>query len=218
MTGPIELAKDVWWVGATLADDSFQCHAYYLHNGDQSVLIDAGSALTLNETLSKVAAIAPLDSIAYLLCHHSDPDIAAGLPVLGEVLKRSDVRVITEWRAQALLQHYGHRFGYYLIEESGWRLPLNDEAVLEFQLPTCIFRAPSYRGSHQPQRSFHPISSEDLFPIQRCSNPMTSTTSSRVRARSISTTCRVKPCSGPVSTAFSIAGPIFVVSRPNTDT
>ena len=134
MTGPIELAKDVWWVGATLADDSFQCHAYFLHNGDQSVLIDAGSALTLNETLSKVAAIAPLDSIAYLLCHHSDPDIAAGLPVLGEVLKRSDVRVITEWRAQALLQHYGHRFGYYLIEENGWRLPLNDEAVLEFQL------------------------------------------------------------------------------------
>ena len=131
---PVQIAENAWWVGTVLPDDSFQCHAYYLENGDEGVLLDPGSPLTIEATLDKVAQITDLDSIRYLVCHHPDPDIAACLPYLSDRLGRDDVVVVTEWRAQALLKHYGHRFGYYLVEEHDWRIPLGPDRSLEFQL------------------------------------------------------------------------------------
>ena len=45
----IELAPRIWWVGALLPGDLFQCHVYLVEQGDQSVLIDPGSALTASD-------------------------------------------------------------------------------------------------------------------------------------------------------------------------
>ncbi|MEB3263971.1 MAG: hypothetical protein VKJ66_06335, partial [Synechococcus sp.] len=78
---PIELAPDVWWVGRRLPDDRFQCHAYYLRQGEQGVLIDPGSPLTIETTLAKVARIDALEAIRYLVCHHSDPDSPPACPI-----------------------------------------------------------------------------------------------------------------------------------------
>ncbi|MDD2858841.1 MAG: diguanylate cyclase, partial [Candidatus Nanopelagicales bacterium] len=133
-TSPIAIAPGVWWVGATLPNDSFQCHAYFIDNGDSSVLIDPGSMLTIESTLAKVEQVASLDSIRYLVCHHPDPDIAASLAYLSARLARPDVQVVTEWRAKALLKHYGHRFGYLLVEEHDWVIELAPDRRLEFQL------------------------------------------------------------------------------------
>jgi diguanylate cyclase (GGDEF)-like protein len=132
--GPVRVGDDVWWVGMRLTNDQFQCHAYFIENGDRSVLLDPGSPLTIAATLEKVAQVADLDSIRYLVCHHPDPDIAASLRDLSDLLAREDVEVVTEWRAQALLKHYRHRFGYYRVEEHGWRVPLGLGRDLEFQL------------------------------------------------------------------------------------
>jgi diguanylate cyclase (GGDEF)-like protein len=131
---PVQLADGVWWVGTRLPNDRFQCHAYLIENGVDSVLLDPGSPLTIASTLDKVRQIMPLDSIGYLVCHHPDPDIAACLRDLSTVLDRDDVQVVTEWRAQALLKHYGHRFDYYRVEEHDWTLPLSESRALEFQL------------------------------------------------------------------------------------
>jgi two-component system cell cycle response regulator len=132
--GPVQIGEGTWWVGTRLENDQFQCHAYFIDNGPDSILLDPGSPLTIRATLDKVAAVADLDSIRYLVCHHPDPDIAASLPYLSERLTRADVAVVTEWRAQALLKHYGHRFDYYLVEEHDWRVPLGTGRDLEFQL------------------------------------------------------------------------------------
>jgi two-component system cell cycle response regulator len=131
---PVRIGEGVWWVGARLENDQFQCHAYFIDNGDRSVLLDPGSPLTIGSTMGKVAQVADVDSIRYLVCHHPDPDIAASLRDLSALLTREDVEVVTEWRAQALLKHYGHRFGYYRVEEQGWRVPLAPGRDLEFQL------------------------------------------------------------------------------------
>lgn len=131
---PVQVAESVWWVGVRLPGDQFQCHAYFVDNGDASVLVDPGSPLTIEETLERVSGISSVDSIKYLVCHHADPDIAASLPYLSTRLRRDDVEVVTEWRAAALLKHYGHRFPYYLVEKHDWMLPLAAARRLEFQL------------------------------------------------------------------------------------
>lgn len=131
---PIEIAPGVWWVGVRLVKDHFQCHTYFITNGSDGVLIDPGSPLTIEGTLAKLRTITDLGAIRWLVCHHSDPDICAALPRLGDVLTHPDVHVVTEWRANALIRHYGHRFSTYLVEQHHWCLPLQGDRRLEFQL------------------------------------------------------------------------------------
>ena len=131
---PIQIGEKVWWVGARLIDDTFQCHAYFIDNGDNSVLIDPGSYLTIDSTIEKIRQISTLNSIKYLVCHHPDPDVAASLPYLSEKLTREDILVVTEWRAKALLKHYDHRFEYYLVEENNWAVQLGPDRTLQFLL------------------------------------------------------------------------------------
>ncbi len=157
---PVEIAPGVWWVGIRLPDDTFQCHAYLIENGQDSVLLDPGSPLTIVETLEKVDAVCGVDAVRYLVCHHPDPDIAASLPYLSERLTRDDVEVVTEWRAKALLKHYGHRFDYYLVDEHGWNLPLGPDRALEFQL-TPYLHFPGAMVSYDTRT--RTLFSSDLF-------------------------------------------------------
>jgi glyoxylase-like metal-dependent hydrolase (beta-lactamase superfamily II) len=131
---PIDLGHGVWWVGMRLPNDRFQSHAYYLHHPAGGVLFDPGSPVTIEATMAKVARIADPQSIRWLVCHHPDPDIASALPWLSEVLQSDQVKVVTEWRAAALIKFYGFRFDTWLVEEHGWQLPLAEDRVVEFQL------------------------------------------------------------------------------------
>ncbi|MBF0541386.1 MAG: diguanylate cyclase [Nitrospirae bacterium] len=119
---PVQLAERIWWVGAYLKDDSFQCHPYLIENGDQSILIDPGSNITIKETLRKIEKIIPFKNIRYFICHHQDPDITASLCLIDSMIERKDAMVITHWRAEALLKHYGLKTPFYRIEEHNWKL------------------------------------------------------------------------------------------------
>ena len=161
MTGdPVEVAPDVWWVGRRLPDDAFQCHTYLIKAGSDSVLVDPGSLLTIDETLSMVAQLADPATIKYLICHHPDPDIAASLGPLSAALPRSDIVVVTEWRARALLKHYGHRFDYWLIEDHDFRLPLSARGDLEFQLTPYLHFPGAFTTFDVASRT---LFSSDLF-------------------------------------------------------
>ena len=46
LTKPVEIAENVFWVGAYIKDDIFQCHPYLIRDGKESVLIDPGSLIT----------------------------------------------------------------------------------------------------------------------------------------------------------------------------
>ncbi len=127
----IEIAERTWWVGHVIPQDRFQCHVYLLEQGDQSVLFDPGSRLTFAHTLRKIEEVVPLNSIRYYVCHHQDPDIAAALPLIDELNTRSDAAVVTHWRTQALLKHYGLKLPFWLIDEHDWTLELDDR-TLEF--------------------------------------------------------------------------------------
>ncbi len=131
---PIEVADRVWWVGSVRPDETFQCHSYLIEAGDNSVLIDPGSVLTIEETLRRAARVVPLSSIRWLVCHHPDPDIASGLPMVRRALPGDDVRVVTEWRAETFLRYYDAGIPFYRVEEHEWELPLSDDQRLRFVL------------------------------------------------------------------------------------
>ncbi|WP_254962861.1 MULTISPECIES: diguanylate cyclase [unclassified Cyanobium] len=147
-------------MGVRLDKDHFQCHTYFLANGSEGVLIDPGSPLTIEGTLAKLRTITDFGAIRWLVCHHSDPDICAALPRLGEVLTHPEIQVVTEWRANALIRHYGHRFSTYLVEQHDWCLPLLGGRRLEFQL-TPYLHFPGAMVSYDSLS--HTLFSSDLF-------------------------------------------------------
>jgi diguanylate cyclase (GGDEF)-like protein len=134
----IQLAPRIWWVGHQQVDDPFQCHAYLIEQGDQSVLIDPGGARTFSHTLRKIEEIIPFSSIKYFLCQHQDPDITASLPAI-EKICRPDAEVVTHWRVQMLIKHYGVDLKVHLIEEGAWELKLQDRTLRFIFTPYAHF-------------------------------------------------------------------------------
>ncbi|MBB1073048.1 diguanylate cyclase [Rhodoferax sp. 4810] len=130
-TQALEVADRIWWVGHVLPNDPFQCHVYLLEQGDQSVLFDPGSRLTFAGTLGKIEQVIPFTHIRYFVCHHQDPDITAALPLIDDMTNRPDACIVTHWRAQALLRHYGLKLPFWLVDQHEWRLQLQDRE-LEF--------------------------------------------------------------------------------------
>lgn len=128
----IRIADRVWWVGHRQDDDPFQCHVYLIEQGDQSVLLDPGSQLTFRHTLRKIEEIIPFSHIRYFVCHHPDPDITGSLPLIDQMISRNNAVLVTHWRNQMLIKHYGlSRLPFWLVEKHDWKLPLDDRC-LEF--------------------------------------------------------------------------------------
>ena len=155
----VKLAEGVWWVGHLLPGDDFQCHAYLIEQGDQSLLLDPGSPLTFEHTLAKIEEVIPFSHIRWFVCHHQDPDITGALPVIDRMVNREDARIISHWRAEALIRHYGLRMPFWLVEEHDWQLQLGDRLLHFVFTPYAHFPGAfcTYDGASQV------LFSSDLF-------------------------------------------------------
>lgn len=130
-TGPVEIAPRIWWVGAALEDDDFQCHAYLIEAGDDSVLLDPGGRLTWPTVREKVERVVPLQDVRWYVCHHPDPDITGALLELDRAALHPDARLVTHGRAAALLKHLDLPLPVWRVEGHGWRLQVG-RRVLRF--------------------------------------------------------------------------------------
>ncbi|MBE7414441.1 MAG: diguanylate cyclase [Deltaproteobacteria bacterium] len=136
----VEIGERVWWVGQYLPDDIFQCNAYLIERGNNSVLIDPGGHLTFESVRKKVEEVVPFSSIRYFICHHQDPDITASLKLIEEIPGlHPEAAIVTHWRARALIKHYALRLPIIDIEESGWQLDLDGRLLLFVFTPYLHF-------------------------------------------------------------------------------
>ena len=128
---PIEIAEDIFWVGYYVPDDPFQCHVYLIRNGEESILIDPGSELVLPVVLEKIYSLVPLKNIKYVVMHHQDPDITSCYSMLEKLFPSGERYIVTHWRTQTLLKHYGWKTPFYLVDKNDWNLKAG-ERELEF--------------------------------------------------------------------------------------
>lgn len=128
----VQVAERIWWVGHRQENDLFQCHVYLIEQGEQSVLLDPGSVLTFRHTLRKIEEIVPFSHVRYFVCHHQDPDITGVLPLIDQMVSRDDAVLVTHWRTQTLIKHYGlSHLPFWLVDAHDWKLSLADRC-LEF--------------------------------------------------------------------------------------
>ncbi|MBI5453609.1 MAG: diguanylate cyclase [Deltaproteobacteria bacterium] len=136
----VEIGEKVWWVGRYMPDDLFQCNAYLIEHGDQSVLIDPGGHLTFEHVRRKVEEVVPFSSIRYFICHHQDPDITASLKIIEKIPGlRPDAVVVTHWRARELIKHYAIKLPFREVEEHHWQLDMGGRLLLFVFTPYLHF-------------------------------------------------------------------------------
>ena len=121
-TKAVEIAKNVYWVGVYMEDDSFQCHTYLIVDGRESILIDSGSMLEFEAVKEKISFLIDIQDIKYMIAHHQDPDVCANMPAFEKVINRDDLEIVSHSRNFALIKHYGITSKHYVIEAHDYRL------------------------------------------------------------------------------------------------
>jgi len=157
---PREIAQNIFWVGMHLENDPFQCHPYFIDNGDESILIDPGSMLEFDETVAKVSLIANIKSIKYIVLHHQDPDLAAAVPAIEKLIDRDDLQIVTHSRMSVLIKHYLVTSSYYEIDKHNNTLVTSSGLKLEF-LTTPYCHSPGAFVSYEPKSKT--LFSGDIF-------------------------------------------------------
>ena len=147
-TAPIMIAEKIHWVGKYLENDPFQCHPYFIENGDASVLVDPGSMLEFEAVVEKVNAISSMRSVKYIILHHQDPDLAAAVPEMEKLIDREDLRIVTHSRMVPLVKHYMITSPYYEIDKMEHRLDDGDLHLEFITTPYC--HSPGAFVSYEP--------------------------------------------------------------------
>jgi len=156
----ILIAPHIYWVGMYLENDSFQCHPYFIENGDESILIDPGSMLEFDETIRKVRSISDIKSIKYIILHHQDPDLAAAVPEIEKLIDRDDLLIVTHSRMSVLIKHYLITSQYYEIDRHNNILKTSNGFELQF-LTTPYCHSPGAFVSYEPKTKT--LFSGDIF-------------------------------------------------------
>jgi PAS domain S-box-containing protein len=144
----IEIARNIYWVGMYLENDPFQCHPYFIENGDESVLIDPGSMLEFEAVVRKINTISSMRSIKYIILHHQDPDLCAAVPEIEKLIDRDDLLVVTHSRMVPLVKHYMITSDYYEIDRREFRLHAGDLKLQFLTTPYC--HSPGAFVSYEP--------------------------------------------------------------------
>jgi len=158
-TQAIEIAKGIWWVGMYLPNDPFQCHPYFIENGENSILIDPGSMLEFNAVVRKINTISSMKHIRYIILHHQDPDLAASVPEMEKLIGRRDLRIITHSRMVPLVKHYLIRSDYYEIDKHDHTLTCGELHLQFIATPYC--HSPGAFVTYEPRTKT--LFSGDIF-------------------------------------------------------
>ncbi len=156
--GPALIADGIYWVGSSQRSGALQCNPYLILDGDEAVLVDPGSVLDFEDVLKNVKSLTPIDKISYVVLHHQDPDFCASVPSFEK--EGAKFKIVTQWRAQVLIQYYGVRSDYYIVDEHDYRLRLRSGREITF-VPTPYLHFPGGFASYDSKTKT--LFSSDLF-------------------------------------------------------
>lgn len=105
----VEIAPDIFWVGFYDEHEQLHCNPYLIKNGDESILIDAGSVPDFPVVARKIFSIVPAESLKTFILQHQDPDLCAAVPIFEDLKEKVDHDVISMQGTSYLIHHYGIR-------------------------------------------------------------------------------------------------------------
>ncbi|MBF0098845.1 MAG: MBL fold metallo-hydrolase [Magnetococcales bacterium] len=148
------------WVGVHDEEASLHCNSYLILDGEEAVLIDPGSIPHFPVVARKIIEVIDPKRISTIIVTHQDPDVCGNLPVMEEIIDRSDLIIashpITTW----LIKYYGVKSKLVSTDDIGYRIITEKGRILEF-IPTPYLHSPGavVLFDHRSRTMF----SSDLF-------------------------------------------------------
>ncbi len=107
---PIEIGDHIYWVGFDEKMSNFHCNPYLVIEGDQAVLIDAGSRPDFAVVMMKIlqTGISP-EQIVALIYHHPDPDLCGSMSNMVDICANTELRILSEPDNNIFLSYYIER-------------------------------------------------------------------------------------------------------------
>lgn len=103
----VEFAEGVYWVGYYDEQAGLHCNPYLIVDNDEALVIDGGSRPDFATVMMKIlqTGIAP-NQINGLLYQHYDPDLCGSIPNFEDIIKRDDLRIISDSANLMFIRHY----------------------------------------------------------------------------------------------------------------
>lgn len=103
----VEIAEGVYWVGYYDEQAGLHCNPYLIVDNDEALVIDGGSRPDFATVMMKIlqTGIAP-QQITGLLYQHYDPDLCGSIPNFEDIIKRDDLRIISDSANLMFIRHY----------------------------------------------------------------------------------------------------------------
>jgi len=107
---PVEIVESVFWVGFHDETTNFHCNPYLIMEGDQAVVIDAGSRPDFAVVMMKIlqTGISP-DKIKALIYQHIDPDLCGSLSNMVDICANPELKILSEPQNNIFLSYYIER-------------------------------------------------------------------------------------------------------------
>jgi flavorubredoxin len=104
---PVEIADRVFWVGFHDAISNLHCNPYLVVEGDQAVLIDAGSRPDFAVVMMKIlqTGVSP-EKVMALIYQHPDPDLCGSMSNMVDICTNPELRILSESENNIFLSYY----------------------------------------------------------------------------------------------------------------
>jgi flavorubredoxin len=103
----VEIADGIYWIGFFDEQAGLHCNPYLIIDNDEAVVIDGGSRPDFATVMMKIlqTGITPNQIIA-LLYQHYDPDLCGSIPNFEDIIKRDDLKIISDAANLMFIRHY----------------------------------------------------------------------------------------------------------------
>ena len=129
----VEIADGIYWIGFFDEQAGLHCNPYLIIDNDEAVVIDGGSRPDFATVMMKIlqTGIAPNQIIA-LLYQHYDPDLCGSIPNFEDIIKRNDLKIISDSSNLMFIRHYSVATGLLPISKINNQFRFSSGRTLQF--------------------------------------------------------------------------------------
>jgi flavorubredoxin len=129
----VEIADGIYWIGFFDEQAGLHCNPYLIIDNDEAVVIDGGSRPDFATVMLKIlqTGIAPNQIIA-LLYQHYDPDLCGSIPNFEDIIKRNDLKIISDSSNLMFIRHYSVATGLLPISKLNYQFRFSSGRTLQF--------------------------------------------------------------------------------------
>ena len=129
----VEIAEGIYWIGFYDEQSGLHCNPYLIVDHDEAVVIDGGSRPDFATVMMKIlqTGITPGQIVA-LLYQHYDPDLCGSIPNFEDIIKRNDLRVISDSENLMFIRHYSVTTRLLPISKLNYQYSFSSGRTLKF--------------------------------------------------------------------------------------